>query len=105
MIHPNAKIGQNVTLGPDVIIGPDVVIADNARVKRSTLLSGVHVKSSALISNSIIGWKSTIGAWARVTDSTLGEDVTVQNEVAAHDVIVCPHKSIGEDVLQGKIIM
>jgi len=104
LIHPSAKIGQGALLGPDVVVGEGVVVEAGARVKRSTLLAKAHVKAHALVSSSIIGWSSTIGSHARVTDSTLGEDVSVANEIAIENVQVCPHKGIGANVA-GQIIM
>jgi mannose-1-phosphate guanylyltransferase len=104
LIDPTAKIGAGAVIGPDVVVGPGVVVGEGARIKRSTLLDRVQVQPHAYVSSSIVGWSSKIGSWSRVTDSTLGEDVTIAPEFAVHDVSVCPHKEIKENV-EKKIIM
>lgn len=43
---------------------------------------GCTVKDHAWLHSSIIGWKSTIGRWARMEGvSVLGEDVQIADEV------------------------
>ncbi len=44
VIHPNAKIGNNVTIGPFTVIEEDVVIGDNTRIE-----SNVHIFNGARI--------------------------------------------------------
>jgi len=105
LIAPDAIIGKDVTLGPDVVIGPGCVIGDGARIKRSTLMDHAKVKAHAFISNSIVGWHNTIGQWARVTESILGEDVSVSGEVLVNEATVCPHKEVKEDSPTPKIIL
>jgi len=105
LIDPTAQIGEGCTIGPDVVIGPGVVVEAGARVKRSTLLDRSRVKAHALVSSSIVGWASVIGSHARVTESTLGEDVSIANEICVNDVQVCPHKGVGDNVYSAKIIM
>jgi len=105
LIHPTAKVAKGAVLGPDVVIGPNVVVEEGARVKRTTVLAGSTVKAHSFISSSIIGWKSSIGSWTRVTDSVLGEDVSVSNEISIHEATVCPHKGVGESIHSAKLIM
>jgi len=105
LVDPSAQVGEGAVLGPDVVVGPGVVVEAGARVKRSTLLDRSRVKAHAFVSSSIIGWSSSIGTHARVTDSTLGEDVAIANEVCVNDVQVCPHKGVGDNVYSAKIIM
>jgi len=105
LIHPTAKIGTGALIGPDVVVGPNVTIDDGARVKSSTLFEGAKIGKNALVSKTIVGWASTIGAWARVTDSVLGEDVQVSNEVLLNEGTVCPHKEVKEDSATAKIIL
>lgn len=104
LVHPTAKIGAGAVLGPDVVVGAGAVVEAGARVKRSTLLPGSVVRSHALVSSSIIGWKSTVGSHARVSECVLGEDVQIAPEIAVSEVMVCPHKGVGDNAT-GKIIM
>jgi len=98
LVHPSAKIGSDCLIGPDVVIGPNAVIEDGVRIKRSTLMDGVRVKKGAHIDSSIIGWQSAIGLWSHVVNSVLGEDVSVNGELYINDVMVCPHKSIADNI-------
>ena len=66
MVDPSAKIGKNCRIGPNVTIGPNVVIGDGVRIQRSVLLDGSRVKDHAWVKSTIVGWRSTIGKWARL---------------------------------------
>lgn len=105
LVHPTAQVAATAVLGPDVVVGPGCVVGDGARVKRTTLMDQVVVQPHAFVSSSIIGWKSNVGSWARVVDSTLGEDVAIANEFAVQEVQVCPHKEIKENITQPRIIL
>jgi UDP-N-acetylglucosamine acyltransferase len=44
VIHPNAKIGQNVTIGPFTVIEEDVVIGDNCHIGSNvTIFNGARI--------------------------------------------------------------
>lgn len=106
IIDKTAKIGENCIIGPDVSIGPNVVVDDGVRLKHCTIMRGVHIKSYACVSGSIIGWDSVIGRWARMENMTvLGEDVHCKDEVYTNGAIVLPHKEIKSNVLTPQIIM
>ncbi len=107
LVHPSATIGAGCKLGPNVVVGPDCVIEAGARVVRSTLLQGVRVRAHGLVSSSIVGWRSTIGQWARVEGgAVLGEDVQIGDETAVNGAIILPHKSIKDSIMvPGTIIM
>lgn len=104
--HPTAKIGRDCKIGPDVVIGPGVTIGDGCRLQRCTLMEGCVVKSHAWIKSAIVGWRCTIGAWARLEGITvLGEDVVVKDELYLNGARVLPHKSIKASVPEPTIIM
>eukprot|EP00123_Amoebidium_parasiticum_P008992 comp19138_c0_seq1/m.21792 comp19138_c0_seq1/g.21792 ORF comp19138_c0_seq1/g.21792 comp19138_c0_seq1/m.21792 type:complete len:335 (-) comp19138_c0_seq1:202-1206(-) len=106
LIDPTAKIGANCTIGPHVVIGKNVVIQDGCRVKKTTLMDGVVIKAHAWVNNSIVGWNSTVGKWARLDGvSVLGEDVTVGDELYVNGGKVLPHKSISANIPAPEIIM
>ena len=76
--HPTAIIGEGCVLGPNVVIGANCVLEAGVRVRGSTLLAGSRAMSHASIKDSIIGWESTVGAWAHVDMlSVLGEHVDI----------------------------
>lgn len=106
IVHPTAKIGRDCRIGPNVIIGPGVVVGDGCRLQRCTLMEGCIIKSHAWISSAIVGWRSTVGAWARLEGITvLGEDVKVKDELYLNGALVLPHKSIKDSVPEPTIIM
>jgi len=50
----------------------------------------------------ILGWRSTVGRWARLENVTvLGDDVTIGDEIYVNGGSVLPHKSIKANV-EGK---
>lgn len=101
-IHPTAKVGPNVSISANARIGPGV------RLIGCIILDDVEVKENAVIIHSIIGWKSSIGRWARVQGignyatklgiTILGEDVSVEDEVVVTSCIVLPHKTLNMSV-------
>lgn len=67
----------------------------------------MQVQNYARVADSIIGWGSSVGKWARVeAKSVVGEDVHIRPEVFLNGSIVLPHKEIKESIMDaGTIIM
>ncbi|KAK6231367.1 hypothetical protein QUC31_011346 [Theobroma cacao] len=106
LVDESAVIGQGCLIGPDVAIGPGCIIESGVRLSRCTIMRGVRIKKHACISNSIIGWHSTVGRWARVENMTiLGEDVHLGDEVYSNGGVVLPHKEIKSSILKPEIVM
>ncbi|XP_003737746.1 mannose-1-phosphate guanyltransferase beta [Galendromus occidentalis] len=106
LVHPTAKIGANCRIGPHVVVGPNVIIEDGVCIKRSTLLEGSVIKSHCWLDSCIVGWKSTVGQWVRMENTTvLGEDVYVKDEIYVNGGKVLPHKAIGDSIMEPQIIM
>ncbi|KAJ4795286.1 Mannose-1-phosphate guanyltransferase [Rhynchospora pubera] len=106
LVHESAIIGDGCLIGPDVAIGPGCVIEPGVRLSRCSIMKGVKIKKHACISNSIIGWHSTVGQWARIDNMTiLGEDVHVGDEVYTNGGVVLPHKEIKSNILKPEIVM
>lgn len=106
LVHPTAKVHPSALVGPDVVVGAHCVIEEGARVKGTTLLKGACVGAHAYLSNSIIGWQSTVGKWGRVqNNSVLGEDVTVSDEVLVNESIVLPHKGVKKNLATKTIVL
>ncbi|RMZ77580.1 hypothetical protein DV737_g4265, partial [Chaetothyriales sp. CBS 132003] len=106
MVHETAKIGKSCRIGPNVVIGPGCVIGDGVRLQRSVLLEDSKVKDHAWIKSTIVGWRSTVGRWARLENVTvLGDDVTIGDEIYVNGGSVLPHKSIKANVEVPSIIM
>ena len=106
LVDPTAKIGKNCKIGPNVSIGANVVIEDGARIMGSAILEGARIKAHAFVSTTIIGWRATVGSWARVEGgAVLGDDVSVGDELYVNGAIVLPNKSIGASIASPQIIM
>lgn len=107
IIDATAQIDPSSVIGPDVVIGPGCVVGPGNMIKGSTLLAGSKVDSYSLVDGSIIGWKSSIGKWCRVTSLTvIAEDVQVKNETYLNGTKILPHKGVnGSHPEAGKVIM
>lgn len=106
LIDSSAKVSPTAKLGPSVVIGPNVVIGDGARLSRAVVMRDAVVKPHAHVRQSIIGWGSTVGSWARIENvSVLGDDVEIKDEVYVNGGRVLPHKSISANVEKPEIIM
>lgn len=125
-IHPTAKVHPSATLGPNVSIGKNVVIGSGVRIRESIILGNATIHDHALVLHSIVGWNSTVGAWARVEGTpcdpnpnkpfakmenvplfnnngrlnpsitVLGCNVQVPSEVIVLNSIVLPHKDLAQ---------
>eukprot|EP01135_Chromosphaera_perkinsii_P009095 Nk52_evm1s1618 gene=Nk52_evmTU1s1618 len=114
IIHETATVDVTAKIGPNVSVGPGVRVEAGCRIKNSIILDGAVLKRHCCISNSIIGWKSTVGEWSRVEGTIqepgvgnrfvdgkknpgvtiLGEDVSIKGELHVRNCVVLPHKSI-----------
>ncbi|KAK2434905.1 glucose-1-phosphate adenylyltransferase family protein [Trifolium repens] len=104
--NETAKISEGCLIGPDVAIGPGCIIESGVRLSSCTVTRGVWIKNHACISNSIIGWHSTVGQWVRVENMTiLGEYVHLCDEVYSNGGVVLPHKEIKTSILNPMIVM
>jgi len=106
IVDPSASIGKGCKIGPDVVIGAGCVVEDGVHLARCTLLEGCRVCSHAVVLDSILGWRSTVGCWARVEGvSVLGEDVHLEAELFVNGALILPHKTIDSSVSEPQIIM
>ena len=89
-----------------MVIGPNVVIGDGARISNSVLLDSCEIKAHALVKSSIIGWRSTVGRWARMEGTCVtGDDVHIADEIYLNGAKVLPHKSVSANVPEPRIIL
>ncbi|XP_063068033.1 mannose-1-phosphate guanyltransferase alpha-B [Engraulis encrasicolus] len=122
-IHPTATIEPTAVLGPNVSIGKGVCIGAGVRVRESIVLHGATLQDHSCVLNSIVGWDSTVGKWARVEGTPsdpnpndpyakidsetlfrdggltpsitiLGCNVNIPSEVIIRNSIVLPHKDL-----------
>lgn len=107
IIDESCKIGKGCKIGPNVSIGQGCEIGDGVRLSNCVLLHRVKVKNYSHVADSILGWGTQVGRWARIENkAVIGEDVFIKDEVALNGAIVLPHKDIKESVTEpGKIIM
>uniref|UniRef100_A0A060TBX4 mannose-1-phosphate guanylyltransferase n=1 Tax=Blastobotrys adeninivorans TaxID=409370 RepID=A0A060TBX4_BLAAD len=106
LVDPTATVDPAARIGPNVVIGPNVTVGAGARLNRCVVLANSVIKPHAHVKNSIIGWNSRVGSWARVENvSVLGDDVEVKDEVYVNGGRVLPHKTIAGNVEKPEIIM
>ena len=107
MIHEGATVDPTAVIGPNVVIGDKCKIGAGTKISNSTLLAGSEVKAYSYMDGSILGWKSTVGSWCRITKLTVvAEDVQIKDETYLNGTKVLPHKGInGSHPEEGKIIM
>jgi hypothetical protein len=88
------------------VLGPNVKIGDGCRLQRCTIMEGSMVKGHAWVDKTIVGWRSTVGAWSRLENVTvLGEDVAIKDELYMNGVKVLPHKTISESIPEPRVVM
>lgn len=105
-VHDSAMIGAGATLGPNVTIGPNAKVGEGCRIRGSVLLEAARVGNQSYVRDSIVGWGSSVGNWARVEGvSVLGEDVHLSPEIYVNNTSVLPHKSVSASIATGKIVM
>lgn len=107
MIDSTAEVDPSSIIGPNVVIGAGCKVGPGNCIKGTTLLAGSKVDSYSLIDGSIVGWKSSVGKWCRVTSLTvIAEDVQVKDETYLNGTKILPHKGVnGSHPDAGKIIM
>ncbi|KAF2642817.1 nucleotide-diphospho-sugar transferase [Massarina eburnea CBS 473.64] len=125
-IHPSAHVDPTAKLGPNVSIGPRVTVGAGVRIKETIVLEDSEIKHDACVMYAIVGWKSKIGAWARVegtptpitSHSTsivkngvkvqsvtiLGKECGVADEVRVQNCVCLPYKELKRDV-SNEVIM
>ncbi|KDO69804.1 hypothetical protein CISIN_1g0152591mg, partial [Citrus sinensis] len=69
-VHPSAKIHPTAKIGPNVSISANARIGAGVRLISCIILDGVEIMENAVVTNAIVGWKSSIGRWSRVQASS-----------------------------------
>ncbi|KAK7836813.1 mannose-1-phosphate guanyltransferase alpha-a [Quercus suber] len=111
-VHPSAKVHPTAKIGPNVSISANVRVGAGVRLIGCIVLDDVEIQENAVIINSIVGWKSSLGKWARADGdynaklgiTILGEAVTVEDEIVVINSIVLPNKTLNVSV-QEEIIL
>ncbi|KAI3844799.1 hypothetical protein MKX03_024341 [Papaver bracteatum] len=113
-IHPSAKVHPTAKIGPNASISANARIGPGVRLINCIILDDVEIKENAIVINSIVGWKSSIGRWSRVQSvgdynaklgiTILGEAVNVEDEVVVINSIILPNKTLNVSV-QEEIIL
>jgi len=113
-VHSTARVASSAKVGPNVSIGAGCVIGAGVRLQHCIILEDCVVREHAYIANSIIGWSSVIGPWARVEGdgieseagrvSVLGSHVECDGGVVIRNCIVLPHKTLSTSA-SGQIIL
>jgi len=106
VIAAGVTVGAGAVLGPNVTIGEGSTIGACARLKNCAIFTNCKVGEGAFITQSIIGWNNTVGAWARVENNTVtGDDVTIFPELHVNGAKVLPNKDLKVSVEKPEVIM
>jgi len=107
ILHESATIDPTSVIGPNVVIGANVKVGPGCKVSNSTMLAGSSIAAYSSMDGSILGWKSSVGKWCRVTSlCVIAEDVQLKDETYCNGTKILPHKGInGSHPEAGKIIM
>ncbi|KAI3801350.1 hypothetical protein L1987_29454 [Smallanthus sonchifolius] len=65
-IHPSAKIHPTAKIGPNVSISANVRVGEGVTLMHCIILDDAEIHENAFVSYAIVGWKSSLGKWARV---------------------------------------
>nr|XP_018675004.1 PREDICTED: mannose-1-phosphate guanyltransferase alpha-like isoform X2 [Musa acuminata subsp. malaccensis] len=108
-IHPSAKVHVTAKIGPNVSVSANARIGAGVRLISCIILDDVDIKENAVVINCIVGWKSSIGRWARVQgegdyNAKLGITILVEDEVVVINSIILPNKTLSISV-QEEIIL
>lgn len=106
LVDESAEIGKDSRIGPNVTIGPNCKIGAGVRLQNCVIMDGARIGDNTWISDSIVGWKSSVGRWVRMQNvSVLGEDVHIGDELYVNGGKILPHKSLSESIESPKIVM
>jgi mannose-1-phosphate guanylyltransferase len=107
IIHESAHVDPSSVIGPNVVIGAGCKVGPGNKISNSTMMAGSSVGAFNFMDGSILGWKSSIAKWCRVTSlCVIGEDVQIKDETYINGTKILPHKGInGSHPEEGKIIM
>nr|VDD64476.1 unnamed protein product [Brassica oleracea] len=111
-IHPSAKVHPTAKIGPNVSISANARVGPGVRLISCIILDDVEIMENAVVTNAIVGWKSSIGRWSRAEGvynsklgvTILGDSVAVEDEVVVTSSIVLPNKTLNVSV-QDEIIL
>jgi mannose-1-phosphate guanylyltransferase len=123
-IDPTASVHPTAKIGPNVSIGAGAKICAGVRIRESIVLPDCVLEEHCCVLHSVIGWRSTVGTWARVEGTPispnpnipfakldnkplfnadgrlnpsltiLGSDVHVSNEQIILNSVVLPYKDL-----------
>ncbi|KAK6105657.1 Nucleotidyl transferase family protein [Brugia pahangi] len=76
-IDPTAEIDPTAKIGPNVSIGAKAKIAAGVRIRETIVLAEAIINEHACILHSVIGWRSVVGAWARVEGTPISPNPNI----------------------------
>ncbi len=106
LVHPTARVHADSLIGPNVCIGENCIVEAGARLQTSCLFSDSRVGKSSYLSQTIVSWRSKIGAWTRIEGlSIIAEDCTVADELLLTEVTVFQQKTITQSSSKPGLIL
>ncbi len=66
-IIPPVLVDATAKIFDGCLIGPNCIVHEGVRLANTALLEGTTIGANSLVKCSIIGWRSNIGKWVRIT--------------------------------------
>uniref|UniRef100_A0A1I7VMZ1 NTP_transferase domain-containing protein n=1 Tax=Loa loa TaxID=7209 RepID=A0A1I7VMZ1_LOALO len=76
-IDPTAEVHPSAKIGPNVSIGAKAKIAAGVRVRETIVLAEAIINEHACVLHSVIGWRSVVGAWARIEGTPISPNPNI----------------------------
>ncbi|KHN86502.1 Mannose-1-phosphate guanyltransferase alpha-A [Toxocara canis] len=76
-IDPTAEVDPTAKIGPNVSIGAKARVGAGVRVRESIVLGEAVINEHACVLHSVIGWRSVVGAWARVEGTPISPNPNI----------------------------
>uniref|UniRef100_F1L354 Mannose-1-phosphate guanyltransferase alpha-A n=1 Tax=Ascaris suum TaxID=6253 RepID=F1L354_ASCSU len=76
-IDPTAEVDPTAKIGPNVSIGAKARVGAGVRIRESIVLGEAVINEHACVLHSVIGWRSVVGAWARVEGTPISPNPNI----------------------------
>lgn len=107
-IGKNVKVKKGTVIGPNAIIGQHSILGPSTRVLNSLLMDKVITEGASFIEDSIVGDRTYIGKWVRISaGSVLGDEVVIKDGVfIAKRTVILPYKEVSRSIeKEGQVIL
>lgn len=104
VVHPTATVDVGAELGPNVVIGPGCHIEAGSRIVNSAIMKGSVVRKGAMINCTILGWNAVVGAFSRLENSVVSNNVEFEEQTLFIESKIGPFRTISGQYID-KIVL